>query len=136
MKNLGANYIGEKIDNFNLPDQDGNEVSLSDLEGKNVLLSFHPLAATGVCTKQMKALDENYSTFEENNTIPLGISVDPVPSKKAWADDMGLENLKILSDFWPHGELAQNFDIFLENDGISGRVNILLDEEGKVIWYK
>lgn len=128
--------IGKKIDDFNLPDQDGNEVSLRDFEGQKVLLSFHPLAATGVCTKQMKALDSNYSKFEENNTIPLGISVDPVPSKKAWADDMGLENLKILSDFWPHGELAKRLDIFLESDGISGRVNILLDEEGKVKWYK
>jgi len=128
--------VGEKIDNFILPDQDENEVSLKDYKGKKVLLSFHPLAWTGVCTKQMEALDNNYSTFKENNTVPLGLSVDPVPSKKAWAEDMGLSNLKILADFWPHGDLAKNLGIFIEESGISARVNILLDEEGKVKWYK
>lgn len=128
--------VGEKIDNFKLPDQDENEVSLKDYNGKKVLLSFHPLAWTGVCTKQMEALDRNYSIFEENNTVALGLSVDPVPSKKAWAEDMGLKELKILSDFWPHGDISKGLDIFIEESGISGRVNILLDEEGKVKWYK
>jgi len=128
--------VGEKIDNFILPDQDENEVSLKDFKGKKVLLSFHPLAWTGVCTKQMEALDNNYSTFDENNTVPLGLSVDPVPSKKAWAEDMGLSNLKILADFWPHGDLAKDLGIFIEESGISARVNILLDEEGKVKWFK
>ncbi len=128
--------VGEKIDNFTLPDQDENEVSLKDFKGKKVLLSFHPLAWTGVCTKQMEALDNNYSTFDENNTVPLGLSVDPVPSKKAWAEDMGLSNLKILADFWPHGDLAKDLGIFIEESGISARVNILLDEEGKVKWFK
>ncbi len=128
--------VGEKINNFNLPDQDENEVSLKDYSGKKVLLSFHPLAWTGVCTKQMEALDRNYSIFEENNTVALGLSVDPVPSKKAWAEEMGLKDLKILSDFWPHGDISKDLDIFIEESGISGRVNILLDEEGKVKWYK
>jgi len=128
--------VGEKIDNFTLPDQDENEVSLKDFKGKKVLLSFHPLAWTGVCTKQMEALDNNYSTFDENNTVPLGLSVDPVPSKKAWAEDMGLKDLKILADFWPHGDLAKDLGIFIEESGISARVNILLDEEGKVKWFK
>lgn len=127
---------GDKVVNFKLDDQDENEVKLSDFKGKKVLLSFHPLAWTGVCTKQMKTLDKNYDTFEENNTVPLGISVDPVPSKKAWADDMELGNLKILSDFWPHGEFAKSLDLFLKDNGISGRANILLDEEGKVAWFK
>lgn len=128
--------VGKKMEDFSLPDQDENEVSLSDYKGKQVLLSFHPLAWTGVCTKQMKALDDNYSAFEENNTIPFGINVDPVPSKKAWAEDMNLKKLKILSDFWPHGELSKTLDVFIEESGISGRVNILLDRDGNVKWYK
>ncbi|MFW6389791.1 MAG: redoxin domain-containing protein [Halanaerobiales bacterium] len=127
---------GEKLNNFVLQDQDENEVSLDDFKGKKVLLSFHPLAWTGVCTKQMKALDDNYDKFNENNTEPLGINVEPTPSKKAWAEDMELENLRILSDFWPHGELAKELGVFLEENGFSGRVNILLDEDHKVVWVK
>lgn len=126
----------EKIKDFTLKNQNDEKVNLSDFEGKKVLLSFHPLAWTGVCTKQMKALEKNYEIFEENNTVPLGLSVDPQPSKKAWAEDMGLEKLEILSDFWPHGELAKKLDIFVEKLGFSGRVNILLDESGNVVWVK
>ncbi|MFW6264713.1 MAG: redoxin domain-containing protein [Bacillota bacterium] len=127
---------GEKLNNFVLQDQDENEVNLDDFKGKKVLLSFHPLAWTGVCTKQMKALDDNYDKFNENNTEPLGINVEPTPSKKAWAEDMELEKLRILSDFWPHGELAKELGVFLEENGFSGRVNILLDEDHKVVWVK
>lgn len=126
----------ENIKDFTLKNQNDEEISLTDFEEKKVLLSFHPLAWTSVCTKQMKELEENYEVFKENNTIPLGLSVDPQPSKKAWAEDMGLENLDILSDFWPHGDLSKELDIFIEKLGFSGRVNILLDESGKVIWVK
>jgi peroxiredoxin len=127
---------GELVDNFSLVDQYEDEFELNDLKGMKVLLSFHPLAWTSVCTKQMKALDRNHKVFTDNNTLPLGISVDPVPSKKAWAEEMGLENLKILSDFWPHGELAKKLDLFIEKYGFSGRVNILLNKENEVIWAK
>ncbi|MFW6036068.1 MAG: redoxin domain-containing protein [Halothermotrichaceae bacterium] len=128
--------IGEKLKQINLKDQNGDLVKLEDLKGKKILLSFHPLAWTGVCTKQMQSLEDNYDAFMKNDTIPLGINVDPVPSKKAWAEDMGLQMLKIISDFWPHGKLAKELDIFIDEDGISGRVNILLDESGEVIWVK
>ena len=127
---------GYKLNNFTLQDHNENEVSLEDYKGKKVLLSFHPLAWTGVCTKQMKALDDNYQDFEDNNTVAFGVNVEATPSKKAWADDMELKNLKILSDFWPHGELAKELGIFIEEHGFSGRVNILLDEQGKVVWVK
>ncbi|WP_367884294.1 redoxin domain-containing protein [Thermococcus sp. JCM 11816] len=82
--------VGETALDFVLKDQDGKEFRLSDFRGKRVLLSFHPLAWTGICEKQMKALEENYERFEELNVVPVGISVDPpVPSKKAWAEHMG-----------------------------------------------
>lgn len=80
---------------------------MSDFRGKKVLLSFHPLAWTSVCEKQMKALDERYDELEDLNVVPVGISVDSVPSKLAWSDHMGLRKLRILSDFWPHGEVAK-----------------------------
>ncbi|MCO6042126.1 peroxiredoxin [Thermococcus alcaliphilus] len=128
--------IGEKAPDFVLKDQNGEEFKLSDFRGKKVLLSFHPLAWTGICEKQMKALEENYEKFETLNVLPVGISVDPVPSKKAWAEHMGLKKLGILSDFWPHGEVAKLYGLFREKDGISERANVLVDEEGKIAFYK
>jgi peroxiredoxin len=128
-----AAEIGDVLEDFELSDQDGEKLRLSDLRGKRVLLSFHPLAWTGICTKQMEALEEAMERFDSMGVVPLGISVDAVPSKKAWAEDMGLERLRILSDFWPHGRLARSADIFIERMGVSGRANIALDEEGRVI---
>jgi len=128
--------IGEKAPDFVLKDQNGEEFKLSDFRGKKVLLSFHPLAWTGICEKQMRALEENYEKFETLNVLPVGISVDPVPSKKAWAEHMGLKKLRILSDFWPHGEIAKLYGLFREKDGISERANVLVDEEGKIAFYK
>jgi len=128
--------VGKKALDFVLKDQNGGEFRLSDFRGKKILLSFHPLAWTSVCEKQMKALEENYEKFESLNVVPVGISVDSVPAKKAWAEHMGLKKLRILSDFCPHGEVAKLYGIFREKDGISERANILVDEEGKIVFFK
>lgn len=128
--------IGSEARDFSLKDQDGNSLQLSQFKGKRVLLSFHPLAWTSVCAEQMKALEQNYEEFEKLNTVPLGLSVDPVPSKKAWANSLGLKKLRILSDFWPHGEVAKLYGIFREKDGFSERANVIVNEEGKVIFFK
>lgn len=121
--------VGEKAPDFELLDQDKKVFKLSDFKGKRVLLSFHPLAWTGVCTKQMKALEEHFKDFEELNTIAVGVSVDPIPSKKAWAESMGLKNTRILSDFWPHGEIAKLYRLFRDEEGISERANIIVNKE-------
>jgi peroxiredoxin len=128
--------IGSMAPEFNLKDQDGNVIQLSKLRGKKVLLSFHPLAWTSVCADQMKSLELAYEEFQSLNVLPIGISVDPVPSKKAWAESLGLKKLRIISDFWPHGEVAKAFGVFREKDGFSERANILIDEEGKIVWFK
>ncbi len=123
--------VGEKAPDFVLKDQNGKEFRLSDFRGKKVLLSFHPLAWTGICKKQMKALEKNYERFERLNVVPVGISVDSVPTKKAWAEHMGLKKLRILSDFWPHGGVAKLYDLFREKEGFSERANVLIDEGGR-----
>ncbi len=128
--------VGDKIPKLKLRDHNEEEISLDIFDGKNVLLSFHPLAWTSVCRDQMQALEANYEKFEKNNTVPLGISVDPIPSKRAWAGNIGLENLRLLSDFWPHGGFAEKLGIFIKEKGISGRVNILVNEQGKILWAK
>ena len=127
---------GETAPDFTLKDQEGQNFKLSEQKGKRVLLSFHPLAWTGVCTAQMKALEANFKTITALNTVPVGLSVDAVPSKKAWADNMGLKQLRILSDFWPHGAVAKLYGLFREHGGTSERANVIIDEKGKVAWVK
>ena len=128
--------VGDMAPDFVLKDNRVQDVRLSDYRGKKVLLSWHPLAWTGVCANQMKALEENLAEFEKYNTVPLGMSIDSYPSKNAWAKELGVANVKLLADFWPHGKVAQDYGLFLEEKGFSERANVLIDEEGKVIWVK
>lgn len=128
--------VGDKMPDFILKDNRNKEFRLSDHLGKKVLLSFHPLAWTQVCAQQMKALEENKELFDELNTIAVGISVDPVPTKNAWAKELGIRDTRLLSDFWPHGELAQKVGLFREEEGFSQRACIILDEDHRVIFLK
>jgi len=128
--------IGDEAPDFILKDHNGQKIQLSSLKGENVLLSFHPLAWTKVCAEQMKSLEETVDIFEDLNTIALGMSVDTVPSKKAWADYLGIKKTKLLSDFWPHGEVAKQYSVFRNEDGFSERAAILIDQQGKVILAK
>jgi len=121
--------VGKKAARFTLNDQHGEPVSRDDEKGKRIVLSFHPLAWTPVCSKQMKALEENRSALQEENAVAFGVSVDPSPSKLAWAKELGIRETRLLSDFWPHGAVARLFGIFREEEGFSERAVILLDEE-------
>jgi peroxiredoxin len=131
-----AIQVGDTAPDFTLKDNRGDDIKLSDFRGKKVLLSFHPLAWTGICADQMKALEEKKEIFDRLNTIALGLSVDSVPCKNAWAKDLGIAETRLLSDFWPHGEVARKYDVFIEEKGIAGRANIVIDEAGRVIWVK
>ncbi len=126
----------DRAPDFALKDQHGEEVRLSDLKGRKVLLSFHPLAWTAVCADQMKSLERNAPVFEQLNTVAFGISVDSVPSKKAWAEHLEIVHTRLLSDFWPHGEVAQLYSIFRVGNGFSERANILLNENQEIAFIK
>ncbi len=127
---------GVKAPDFTLEDIHEQNVSLSDFRGKKVLLSWHPLAWTGVCLDQMRSLEVNRDKFASLNTVPFGMSVDSGASKKAWAAAANLKNTVLLCDFWPHGKVAQDYGIFNEEFGISARANIIVDENGIVKWVK
>ena len=127
---------GDMAPDFALKDHEGKEFRLSELRGKRVLLSFHPLAWTGVCAKQMQSLEANAETFASLNTVPVGISIDSVPTKKAWAEDLGIKKVRLLSDFWPHGQVVKLYGIFKEDTGFSQRANVIVDEKGKIVFFK
>jgi peroxiredoxin len=128
--------LGIKAPDFSLKDQDGKTVRLSGLAGKKVLLSFRPMAWTAVCHDQMRSLEENHARFDDLNAVALGIGVDSVPSNKAWASSMAIQNTRLLSDFWPHGDVARSFGVFREKDGFSERANIVVGEDGRVVFAK
>ena len=127
---------GDNFGDFTLKNHKDIALNTTGLAGKKILLSFHPLAWTPVCSQQMQSLEVNYQAFQDCNTMPLGISVDPVPCKKAWAENIGIANLDLLADFWPHGGLASRLGIFIEQFGISERANIVLDEQRVAIFVK
>jgi peroxiredoxin len=128
--------IGRRVRDFSLPDQDGKQVRLSALRGKKVLLSWHPLAWTPVCAKQMKTLEKHRRAFAKLGVVALGLSVDTVPSKGAWAASLKIKETRLLSDFWPHGKTAKALGLFRQIEGSSKRANIILDERGRVIFVK
>ncbi len=127
---------GARAPEFLLKDQHAAMHRLEPLRGKLVLLSFHPLAWTGVCQRQMEALEMNADRLEEMGVAAFGVSVDASPSKKAWAESMNVKRTPLLSDFWPHGGLASAMGLFREDDGFSERANVLIDKEGVVRWVK
>jgi peroxiredoxin len=62
----------------------------------------------------MKSLENNKAIFYSLNALAVGISVDSVPCKKAWAESLGISATRILADFWPHGGVAQLYGILRE----------------------
>lgn len=128
--------VGKKAPDFTLKDQNDKSVKLSRFRGKKVILSFRPLAWTAVCKDQMRSLEQNHVILDDLNAVALGIGVDSVPSNKAWAQAMDVKNTRLLSDFWPHGDVAKTYGIFREKDGFSERANIVLDETQKVVFAK
>jgi peroxiredoxin len=128
--------LGKTVKNFTLPDQFGQNFILSKMKGRRVLLSFHPLAWTPVCTRQMQSLEKNKKVFDKLNTIAVGLSVDSVPSKAAWAKAIKIKQTRLLADFWPHGNMAKLLGLFRDKDGISQRANVIVDEAGNVCFVK
>lgn len=128
--------VGDMFGDFSLKSHTETVVDTAQLAGKKILLSFHPLAWTEVCAKQMQSLEANFNTFQSLNTVPLGFSVDSVPCKKAWAANLGIEKVNLMADFWPHGGLAAKLGLFIDKLGISERANVILDEQRKAIFVK
>lgn len=129
--------VGEMAPDFNLKDQNNQDVKLSDLRGKKVLISWHPLAFTGICTDQMRDLEREYDRIIEAGIGEvLGISVDAQPSKATWAKALNIEKVKLLADFEPKGQMSKDYDMWVDKMGASGRAIAVVDEEGKIAYTK
>jgi len=117
---------------FELPDQFGGTVRLSDFRGKKpVVLVFFPLAFSGLCTGELCALRDDLALFQESGIELIGISVDSKWSLRAWAEQEGYD-FTLLSDLWPHGAVAQEYGVFLEDRGVANRATFVIDEQGVI----
>ena len=88
---------GQRAPDFELPDQDGNPVRLSDLRGQPVVLYFYPKADTPGCTTQACGIRDHRADYEAAGAVVLGVSPDPVSAVKKFADKQSL-NFRLLAD--------------------------------------
>ena len=128
---------GDEAPDFELRSHRGGSVRLSDFRGsKNVVLAFHPFAFTPVCATQMSGYETDLPRLQRSDAVVLGISIDPQPSKTAWAKTLGPISFDLLSDFHPHGEVAEKYGVFRQKDGFSERAVFLVGKDGRIKWVR
>lgn len=124
--------VGDHAPDFELTDQHGRSVRLSDIiVGKPVVLAFVPAAFTGICTGEFCELRDNIELFGDASVQLVGVSVDPKAALRVWADQEGYQ-FPLLSDFWPHGAVAREYGVFLEDRGIATRATFVIDGTGTI----
>src|SRR5262249_43599166 len=123
--------VGSPAPYFTLPSTAGADVTLSALQGRNVLLAFFPLAFTSTCTKEMSAFSDEFDKFQALNAAVLPVSVDSVPTLTGLKAKERL-SLDLLSDF--KRDVSRRYGTLLEEKFYSNRAYILIDPQGIVRW--
>ena len=126
--------VGQPAPDFALKDEHGQLTRLSDLRGeKNVAIVFYPFAFSGICTGELCEIRDNLAVFEADNVQVVAISCDAVHTLRAWSEAEKYP-FPLLSDFWPHGDVAQQYGVFNETTGSAVRGTFLVDTEGVLRW--
>jgi peroxiredoxin len=134
LRKIMAIQVGDKAPDFELKDNHGATVRLSDFRGeKNVVVLFYPFAFTGVCTGELCELRDNLPKFGHDDVQLLAVSNDSIHTLRVFAEQEGLE-YPLLSDFWPHGEVSRAYGVFDADKGCAVRGTFILDKEGVVRW--
>jgi len=124
--------IGTPAAAFSLKNQFGETVSLSDFTGKKtVVLVFFPLAFSGICTGELCELRDNFAMFKDANIELLAISVDSHYTLRAFAEQEKYD-FSLLADFWPHGNVASDYGVFLDDEGIANRATFVIAKDGTI----
>ncbi|HTZ44078.1 MAG TPA: peroxiredoxin [Jatrophihabitans sp.] len=124
--------VGADAPDFELRDQNNEVVRLSSFRGqKAVLVVFYPWAFTNICTGELGQVRDNIDAFANDRVQVLTISVDSAFTHKIFAQRDGL-NFPLLSDFWPHGAVAEAYGVFNTDAGVSNRGTFLVDAAGVV----
>jgi peroxiredoxin len=126
--------IGRPAPDFNLRNQHGETITLSSFAGlKDVVLVFYPFAFSGVCTAELDEIRDRFSEISDHETEILAVSCDHVFSLRAYAERDGY-TFSLLSDYWPHGAVSREYQIFDERAGCSGRATFIVDRLGVLRW--
>jgi peroxiredoxin len=125
--------IGDQAPDFELVNQFGENVKLSDFRGKkNVVIVFYPLSFSGICTGELCELRDNFAAFQDASVELLAISVDSKFVQKLFAEQEKYE-FNVLADFWPHGGVAKQYGVFLEEHGIANRATFVINKDGELV---
>ncbi len=126
--------VGDEAPEFTLPDQDGQNVTLSSFRGKaNVVLAFYPFDWSPVCTNENKCFTNDLGEFGASGAEVLGISVDSKWCHKAWKDALGLKQT-LLADL--KREVCKKYGLFLGDFNCAKRATVIVDKSGKVQYKK
>lgn len=128
--------LGEKVNDFTLPNQNGEQVSLSDFKGKYVVLYFYPKDMTPGCTTEACDFRDHHESFQDLDAVIVGISPDPEARHQTFIDKHDLP-FTLLSD--EEHQVADQFGVWTlkknfgkEYYGIE-RSTFIIDKEGKLI---
>ena len=126
--------VGQQAPDFTLRDQNREDVTLSSYRGRqSVLLVFYPAAFSGICRGELREIRDGLEDFQDDDIQVFAISCDAMYTLRAWADAEG-HFFPLLSDFWPHGEVARRYGVFDEEDGFARRGTFLIDRSGHIVW--
>jgi len=121
--------VGVPAPDFELVNQFGEPVRLSELRGRVVVLVFFPFAFSGICTGELCEIRDNLALFEDADAIVLGVSVDSKFAQRAYAEREGY-TFDLLADFWPHGAVAEQYGVFDPESGMAKRGTFIIDGDG------
>lgn len=125
---------GETAPDFTLVDQYGVDVSLSAVRGlKNAVVVFYPAAFSGICRGELREIRDGLEDFQDGDIQIFAVSCDSMYTLRAWADAEG-HFFPLLSDFWPHGEVARRYGVLNDEDGFALRGTFLIDCSGRIVW--
>jgi peroxiredoxin len=125
--------VGQDAPDFTLRDENGEEVPLSSLRGRNVVLIFFPAAFSGLCTKELHTATDLAEKYGAAGAEVFGVSVDSPYALKAWKRDEGLD-ARFLSDFHPKGKVAEEYGAYIPEAGVATRATYVIDKDGKVAY--
>jgi len=123
--------VGDTAPDFTLKNAQGDEVTLSSFRGQPVVLVFYPFTFTGVCEGELCEIRDDPSAYERAGAQVLAVSCDTRHAQRIWSEQQGY-TFPLLSDFWPHGEVAKAYGVFNEALGCANRATFVIDAEGKV----
>ncbi|MFG1608459.1 peroxiredoxin [Actinoplanes sp. NPDC049265] len=126
--------VGARAPDFTLKDQNNQEISLADFAGrKAVLLVFYPFTFTGTCQGELTEVVEHLDEYQNDHVQVLAISVDSTYAHKVWATEKGFD-FPILADYWPHGGVAQAYEVFHTAGGFANRGTFIIDRGGTIVF--